>query len=105
YAIWRFAPALRVSIDGRREVYSQETDRLALAMEGGRPEGLNRLAALHPDYVWLNNASSTTKAWLAEHGYRIDVETPRSFVAARVNLPIMRTYPADETIQCFPGPL
>jgi hypothetical protein len=107
YAIWHLGPRLRVSLDGRREtVYSHETLAEQYAIASGTPAGLAALAKISPEYVWLQMPQSlTTKLWLAGHGYRIDVETPQSFVAVRSDLPEIHA-PALPTsaAACFPNP-
>jgi hypothetical protein len=105
YAIWHFGPRLRVSMDGRRETVYSDT-RLAehAAIRDGTPEGLALLGTWQAEYVWLPSGSQATRRWLAAHGYRIDVETPRSFVAVREDLAPLRVFthpPA--TGRCFPA--
>jgi hypothetical protein len=105
YAIWHLSPALKVSIDGRREtVYSEQTLREQLAIALGRPEGFAALERLAPEYVWLPaERSRPTAEWLTGHGYRLDVETERSFVAVRDDLPTVTPLPTGD-LWCFPGP-
>jgi hypothetical protein len=103
YALWHLSPNLKISFDGRREtVYSQETIREQLSIAGGGVSGLAALERLSPEYVWLpNRYSQATKRWLQSHRYRVDIDTPASFVAAREGLPPVR---AVEGVQsgCFP---
>ena len=105
YALWHLWPSLKISYDGRREtVYSKRTIDEQRAIAGGDPEGMDALGRLAPEYVWLSNAvSGKTKAWLREHGYRIDVETARSFVAVRKDLPTVTTVTGSPA-SCFPAP-
>lgn len=105
YAIWHFGPRLRVSMDGRREtVYSDETLAAADDILYGRPPGLATLDRWGAEYVWLPEACQVTRAWLARHGYRIDVETSDSFVAVRADLPTLPSNSAGEAARrrCFP---
>jgi hypothetical protein len=104
YAIWHFGPALRVSFDGRLEtVYSDETDLRQVSVERGEPEGLAFLAKVRPDYVWLGPASVRTRRWLEEQpDYRIDLETPESFLGVRADLPKVAAAPSVPPA-CFPG--
>jgi hypothetical protein len=105
YAIWHFGPATKVSIDGRREtVYSQEQLERQRAVAFGEPEGLEELTRSSPEYVWLPmERSAHLRSWLMAHHYRVDVQTPQSFVAVRDDLP--RVAPVGGTSTgCFPGP-
>src|SRR4029453_9537739 len=68
YAIWHFGPALRVSIDGRREtVYSATVVQGHLAFERGERDGQTMVAALSPDYAWLR--SSSGRKWPRGDGH------------------------------------
>jgi hypothetical protein len=54
YAIWHLAPALRVSIDGRREfAYPLAEIARHNAIYGNAPSALADVEALAPDYIWL----------------------------------------------------
>ena len=93
-------------MDGRREtVYSNARLEEHAAILEGRPEGLATLASWQPEYVWLPATSAVTRHWLVEHGYRLEHQSARSFVAVRTDLPVL-TPPlpavARETT-CFPG--
>lgn len=104
YALWHFGPALKVSIDGRREsLYSERTINEQLAIADGDPAGFAVLARLNPDYVWLPASSRATADWLRANGYREDVTTDRSFIAVRSDLPPLRPWHGDSS-GCFPGP-
>jgi hypothetical protein len=104
YSIWHFGPALRVSFDGRREtVYSDETDQRQVGIERGTPDGLAFLADVRPEYVWLAASSANTRRWVGARGdYRVDLETPDSFLGVRADQPVVR--PVREVpAACFPG--
>ena len=102
YAIWHFAPRLRVSIDGRREtVYSERTIDTQAAAARGLPVGLEYLQRARPEYVWLPTATGApAAAWLSANGYRVDVETRRSFIATRADLPPLTI--RGSMSECFP---
>jgi hypothetical protein len=104
YAIWHFGPATKVSIDGRREtVYSEAQLQRQVAIAFGEPEGLDELARTAPEYVWLPmEHSARTRAWLTAHNYRIDVQTPLSFVAVRADHPRIEPV-AGTSSACFPA--
>jgi hypothetical protein len=102
YAIWHWGPRLRVSTDGRREtVYTDATVNRQAAIAFGQPDGLADLDRTRPEYVWLTyKHAAPTAAWLETNGYRLDVKTPTSFVAARADLPtLVERAPAP---RCFP---
>ena len=102
YAIWHFGPALRVSIDGRREtVYSDAILQLHRRFERGEPAALEEMRRRAPHYVWLPGSRVEVRNWLAAHGYRIDVSSDASFVAVRQDLPALSAV-AYVTSTCFP---
>jgi hypothetical protein len=104
YALWHLGPALRVSMDGRREtIYSEAVLADHSALYEGTPEGTAYLERLHPDYVWMPASKTRLRDWLGTHGYRLDVETPQSFVAVRTDrsMVYLRDVPG---ARCFPGP-
>ena len=87
YAIWHFGPQLRVSIDGRREtVYSDDVVQWHREFDQGDPEAQRRFSQAMPEYVWLRSGSVAVRDWLIQNGYRVDVDTDRSFVAVRADL-------------------
>ena len=102
YAIWHFGPALRVSIDGRREtVYSDDVVQLHRAFDSGSPEAQAVFLKHSPDYVWLRASQTSVKQWLVKNGYRIDEENASSFVAVRADRPPLP--PAKGPLPaCFP---
>ena len=54
YAIWHFWPAIRVSIDGRRETaFSEELRAAHFRIYADAPGAIEELRRLNPDYVWL----------------------------------------------------
>src|SRR5262249_52226385 len=102
YALWHLYPDLKVSIDGRREtVYSDRVVHEHDQIYQDGPAGFAVIAAWNPEYVWLPASRSRTKAWLKVHGYRIDFESERSYVAVRSDRPPVRPAPIGPA--CFPG--
>ena len=102
YAIWHLSPRLWVSFDGRREtIYSPETISTQMAIARGDRVGLAALEVMKPDYIWLPAQSHATRDWAAQHGYRIDIRTSRSFVATRGDLPVLQPSSPSDT-RCFP---
>jgi hypothetical protein len=102
YTIWHFGPQLRVSFDPRYDLmYSAATIREQNALAAA-PPGTAFLERTRPEYVWFPQSKGKLKAWVADHGYRIDVDTPESFLAVRDDLPSVRT-PKAQTFGCFPA--
>jgi hypothetical protein len=105
YALWHFGPALKVSIDARREtVYTEATIAEQQGVAQGTPAGLAALDQIAPEYVWLPSASTAAAQRLMANGYRMEVQTPRSFIAVRQDLPPLPGRVADASSTCFPGP-
>jgi hypothetical protein len=106
YAIWHFGPALKVSMDGRREtVYSDAMLQWHKSITDGDPAALREFWKPPPEYVWLPlKSSDRVRAWLSSHGYRLDIETPLSFVGVRADLPKVIPAAAVASSGCFPGP-
>ena len=102
YTIWQFGPALRVSIDGRREtVYSDSVIAWHRNVESGDEATIARLVRLGPEYVWLRSKLLPTRRALVTHGYRVDVDTGASFIAVRADLPVLSAS-ASPLPACFP---
>jgi hypothetical protein len=54
YAIWHFWPAIRVSMDGRREtVFTEELRAAHRRIYDNAPEAVDDISRMNPDYVWL----------------------------------------------------
>ena len=105
YVLWHFGPALKVSIDGRREtVYTEATLAEQQAIVEGKPAGLAALGRIAPEYVWLPSEATAAAGWLMANGYRMEVQTQRSFIAVRQDLPSLPGRVADASSTCFPGP-
>jgi len=108
YALWHLGPQLRISMDGRREtIYSDRRIAEHDAIIEGTAAGLETLAKWNPEYVWLPASSRTTRKWLMQHGYRLALESPRSFVAVRADLatpgPSTPVAGTGTLPGCFPG--
>jgi len=105
YAIWHLGPRLRVSTDGRREtIYSDRRLDEHAAVVAGEAEGIAALAEWNAEYVWLPASSVAAREWLVAHGYRVDLETTRSFVAVRSDLPpLPEPEQGADRAQCFPN--
>ncbi len=102
YVIWHFGPQLMVSFDPRFDlIYSPAVIKQQNAIDSADPVGIDFLDRARPEYVWFPASSTNLKTWLAVHGYRIDVDTARSFLAVRTDLPAIKTS-AQPVAGCFP---
>jgi hypothetical protein len=103
YAIWHLAPALEISMDGRREfAYSLAEIARHNAIYWNAPSALDDVAALAPDYIWLPTKLPVLPT-LAHGGWTTIFSTERSAVLAR---PSATTYvmPASApSPRCFPA--
>jgi hypothetical protein len=105
YALWHLSPALRISLDGRREtVYSDEVLAQHDELYEGTPAGIAYLQRLNPTYVWVPASLTRLRDGLGAHGYRLDVQTQKSFVAVRSDQPELRLTAGLPQTECFPGP-
>jgi hypothetical protein len=103
YAIWHFAPNLKVSIDGRREtVYSDEMIDMHSEFYQGRSLAL--LDRIKPDVIWLPQSLQVVKE-LERQGWWSAFRGQHSVVLTR-RAPSLNDASEDgRTVrQCFPGP-
>jgi hypothetical protein len=84
-------------------VYSPQTAAEQDAVSYGTPLGIAFLQRTRPEYVWFRQSSGEIKRWLAGNGYRLDIDTPESFIAVRQDLPPLHD-PGPQTFGCFPSP-
>jgi hypothetical protein len=105
YAIWHLTPAIRVSMDGRREtVYSERLRALHTKIYRGGPDGIAALATLDADYVWLPNTFSALQD-LAAAGWHPAFIGARSTILARQKPAlVMIAAVTPEQARAFPGP-
>jgi hypothetical protein len=102
YAIWRWGPQLRVSIDGRREtIYSDDVINNQGALETNDPRGLAWLDTHRPDLVWYRLKATMVREHLVNAGYRVLLETDRSYVLAAPTSQV--TASRRPVTMCFPG--
>jgi hypothetical protein len=103
YVSWHFGPALKVSMDGRREtVYSAALLREHNAFYRNGPGAREFLERLSPDYVWLPK-SLPVSAMIANWGWMPIFETETSTVWARSHLRRSWRPPPPVTSSCFPA--
>jgi hypothetical protein len=109
YAIWHLSPAIKVSMDGRREtVYSQATIDGHLQLYDGTAEGLAYLDSLNSDYVWFPRFLPVVTI-LQKRGWVPIFQGPQSVLlesrerASTLQSTLLADSPALPS-RCFPGP-
>jgi hypothetical protein len=104
YAIWYFSPAIKISMDPRREAaYSSETIQRQMHFYDTPGDRQAILDELQPDYIWLPSTLDVT-ARLIDDGWKPLFVGERSVVLGRSGVgeggPIHMTTRS----RCFPGP-
>lgn len=106
FAIWHFSPAVRVSMDGRREtVYSEEMRERHRRIYMNTPEALDEVARLNPDYVWLPAPFPVVPRLEASGWHRV-FSGPRSVILSKRIDDVVAIARTDPTLpaRVFPGP-
>ncbi len=104
YAIWHFSPAIRVSMDGRREtVYSDKMRASHARIYANDPNAMDEVAKLNPDHAWLPRICPVV-ATLEAHGWHRVFQGPRSVVLSRSAVPPTMRVNAAVPPRWFPGP-
>jgi hypothetical protein len=103
YAIWHFAPDLKVSLDGRREtVYSDAfvARHLTLYFDPGAAAEL--LGQLNPDYAWLPGDLPLVGELARQGWHRLYTGSHSTILGARATTQLV--VPSMSSPACFPGP-
>ena len=105
YAIWHFGPALKVSMDGRREtVYTDAMIQAHRKFYAADDTALPFLRQLDPDFLWLP-VRLPIASKLEGSGWVPVFRGPISTVFARVGAgPFRAVLGPAPTPRCFPGP-
>jgi hypothetical protein len=105
YVLWHFAPAIQVSIDGRREtIYSDRHILGHLELYGRTERGFEYLRELDADFAWLPKTLPVVRE-LPSHGWHELYSGSRSVIFGRSPASATRTVaPASSVPRCFPGP-
>jgi hypothetical protein len=105
YAIWHFAPDLRVSMDGRREtVYSADLIAAHWRFYAAEDAPSVLLGRLEPDFIWLPRHLPVVRQ-LAAEGWTPVFDGSVSQVFARAGTgPFAQAPLRHSARRCFPGP-
>ena len=104
YAIWYLAPAIRVSMDGRREtVYGDEVISSHWGAYHNKGEASKYTEALQADYAWVPLKTAAVED-LEQHGWIPVFQGKRSVVLARSRPAALVEPPSVPLRRCFPGP-
>jgi hypothetical protein len=104
YAIWHFSPAMKVSMDGRREtIYSSAIRDRHTEIYRDEPGALIALAQIRPDYIWLP-ASLPVVSHLESLGWHRLYEGQRSVILGLQPAEPVRDGRPVPVGRRFPGP-
>jgi hypothetical protein len=108
YAIWHLAPAISVSMDGRREtIYSDAAIREASRFYTRPDERQPILDRLKPDYIWLPPSLEVVRDLQAD-GWATLFSDGRSVLLGRAGASRTLQGASPEAVadapRCFPGP-
>lgn len=104
YAIWHLSPAMKVSIDGRREtVYSAAVRNRHAEIYRNGPGAIVAVAELRPDYIWLPR-SLPVVSHLESVGWHPCYIGPRSVILGLHPIESVRDDRPVPPGRDFPGP-
>jgi hypothetical protein len=104
YAIWHFAPDIKVSIDGRREtVYSDSMMSSHFALYQDKPGAQELLERIRPEYVWLPTRLPIVST-LKSAGWTEIFAGPKSAILSKQSLSAKPLPESGDRARCFPGP-
>jgi hypothetical protein len=105
YAIWRFGPRLKVSMDGRREtVYSNQLLAAHYRFYRNELDAQNLASVIHADYVWLPKQVRVVDT-LRRQGWHVAFESSQSVVFQKPTdrrSGFAQTHRALAASRCFP---
>jgi hypothetical protein len=105
YVIWQFGPALKVSIDGRREtLYSDAQLAAHNRFYRDEPDAVGLPQSIGADYIWLPRSFPVVRS-LGRQGWETAFEGPVSILfARRTDRRFVDVSPGPSRSRCFPGP-
>jgi hypothetical protein len=104
YAIWYFSPAIKISMDPRREAaYSSDTIRRQLHFYSAPEDRQAILDELQPDYIWLPRTLDVADR-LIEDGWKPLFVGDRSVLLGRTAIDAGGPIHMSAGSRCFPGP-
>jgi hypothetical protein len=105
YVIWQFGPALKVSIDGRREtLYSDAQLAAHNRFYRDEPDAVGLPQSIGADYIWLPRSFPVVRS-LGRQGWETAFEGPVSILfARRTDRRFVDVSPRPSRSRCFPGP-
>ena len=103
YAIWHLAPAIQVSMDGRREtVYSEEMTALHGRIYINAPDAVQQVEALRPDWIWFPESWAVVSR-LENAGWSVVFRGPSSVILGRGPRSAAAAHQlGDAGTRCFP---
>ncbi|MGH9256657.1 MAG: hypothetical protein ACRD3C_19025 [Vicinamibacterales bacterium] len=102
YGIWHLAPAIQVSMDGRREtVYSDSVIASHMRIYTNSPDAVGLVEGMHPDWIWFPRQWAVI-ARLQTAGWQVAFRGPVSVILSRQPGATTELQGTDDTPRCFP---
>ena len=102
YAIWHLAPAIQVSMDGRREtVYSDLVTASHLRIYTNAADSVGLVERFQPDWIWFPRHWPVV-ARLQEAGWHTAFRGPVSVILGRRPVAITEVAATESGQRCFP---
>lgn len=102
YSIWHLAPAIQVSMDGRREtVYSEAVLRSHLRIYANAPDAIRLVESMEADWIWLPRDWPIVSR-LQSAGWHIAFRGPISMILSRRPVSAVETREIAASPRCFP---
>lgn len=102
YGIWHLAPAVQVSMDGRREtVYSADVTTAHMRIYTNAPEAVELVTRFQPDWIWFPRAWPVVSR-LEGAGWHVVFRGPVSVILGRQSGTITEVQATTTMTRCFP---
>lgn len=102
YGIWHLAPAIQVSMDGRREtVYSDAVLRSHRRIYANTPDAIDLVESMKADWIWLPHDWPVVSR-LQSAGWHLAFRGPTSAILSRQPVSAVETAETAASPRCFP---
>jgi hypothetical protein len=102
YGIWHLAPAIQVSMDGRREtVYSEAVLNSHIRIYANAPDAIRLVESMNADWIWLPRDWQVIGR-LESDGWYVAFRGPLSVILSRQPVSRVQTQDIPASPRCFP---